>query len=455
MKINYFGGLLLLLLAFAGCSSGDDTPSAYIKASFSVADSIDASGDYSGIGLTIIKRDSLNADSDTLFHQLTDSSGVLSGRVQFPEKRQYAAIISRNDRNLDRIALILADDDTLNISAELPGIQNTLQVASREHDAMDDYRRITRGYQRVMAYARAGRISADSLGDELNKWSNLYWEVYQKNEETLASELAASESVRLLEGWNNEAMMERIRTLQDRDAFIGLGATYGKSYLAEIQGLDYTLSYLDTLKNNAKSEDTGMRVEMETIKLLYDSARVEEAKQQLEAFRQKYGQSEDVKQWAETIDYDLNYLSPGDTIPSFSFQVNGQLVSRDSLVGTPYILEITTLANRLYQEQYDRTVAIHSLYKNFGLQVVTIPLDDSQVTVDAFFEARGIQPWPVAPANAFEREELLNQFNIRVVPTRFLIDRNGEIIRKYVGREYEDVIQGIQTIIKQQEEAAS
>lgn len=454
MKIQYSGVIVLMLFAFWGCTAEDETPTVFVKASFSVSDSIDATGDYSGIGLTIVQRDSLNADSDTLFHQLTDTTGYLSGAVQFPEKRQYAAIISRNNRNLGRIALILAEDDTLNISAELPDIQGSLEIASREHDAMEDYRRITRGYQRVMAYAQAGRLSADSLGIELNKWSNLYWEIYQKNKGTLASELAAAESVRLLEGWSNEAMMEKIRSLQNEDAFIGLGATYGRNYLAENRGLEYTLQYLDTLKNNAGSEDTGMRVEMEIIKLLYDSARVEEAKTLLQDFQKQYVQSEDAKQWAETISYDLNYLSPGDSIPSFSFQINGQTISRDSLLGTPYILEITTLANRLYQNQYDRTVAIHSLYKNFGLQVVTIPLDDSQVTVDAFFEARSVRPWPVAPARAFEREELLNRFNVRVVPTRFLIDRNGKIVRKYVGREYADVIQGIQTIIKQEETAS-
>lgn len=454
MKTTHLGVFLLLTMGMLSCSQTEQNPTAHIRGTFSVADSIDATGDFSGIGLTIISRDSANANPDTLFHQLTDSTGHLSGRASFPEKRQYAAIISRNGRNLGRFGVILAKDDTLTISAELPGIQQTLEITSREHKAMEDYRRITRGYQRVMAYARAGRLSGDSLGTELNKWSDLYWQVHQNNEGTLASEMAAAESVRLLEGWNDETMMAKIRSLQNQDPYISLGATFGKTYLAESRGLDYTLQYLDTLQNNAHSKDTGMRVKMERIKLLYDSARVEKAKELLQNFQQQYKDKEDVRQWAQDISYDLNYLSPGDTIPSFSFRLNGQIVSRDSLNGTPYILEITTLANRLYQEQYDRTVAIHSIYKNFGLQVVTIPLDESQVTVDAFFEARGVRPWPVAPAQSFEREVLLERFNIRVVPTRFLIDRDGKIIRKYVGREYADVIQGIQTIIKQEPTAS-
>ncbi|NGP76820.1 TlpA family protein disulfide reductase [Balneolaceae bacterium YR4-1] len=449
MKIYKLTAILLLISALIGCSGNDEFKTAFIEGSFSVADSIDSSRDFSGIGLTIVKRDSSNADADTLFHQVTDSTGKFRGEARFKDRRQYSALISRNERNLARFGLILADRDTIKIRGELPNLENSIEVESREHNAMEVFQRINRGFQRVAAFAQAGRLTGDSLNTELNKWSNLYWEVYQNHEGTLASQMAASESVRLLQGWNDEAMMSKIRSVQDKDELVSLGATYGKSYLAGEKGLDYTLQYLDTLQNNSNSQDSEMRVTMERIKLLYDSARVEQAKQLLLQFEQSYPENRNAQSWAEAISYDLNYLSPGDTIPSFSFEVNGNTFSRDSLMGTPYILEITTLANRLYQDQYDRTVAIHSLYKNFGLQVITIPLDNSQVTVDAFFEARGIKPWPVAPAQAFERQELLELFNVRVIPTRFLIDRQGRIIRKYVGREYTDVIQGIQTIIKQ------
>lgn len=454
MKIYRLTAVLLLIAALTGCSGDDELKTALIEGSFSVSDSIDNSNDFSGIGLTVIKRDSSNADADTLFHQVTDSTGKFRGQARFRDRRQYSAIISRNDQNLARFGLILADRDTIQISGELPNLENSIEVTSREHDAMEVFQRINRGFQRVAAFVQAGRLTGDSLNTELNKWSDLYWEVYQNHRGTLASQMAASESVRLLQGWNDEAMMKKIRSVQDKDELVSLGATYGKSYLAGDKGLDYTLQYLDTLQNNTDSEDSGMRVTMERIKLLYDSARVDQAKQLLQEFEENYRNNRNAQSWAEAISYDLNYLSPGDTIPSFSFKVNGNTFSRDSLMGTPYILEITTLANRLYQDQYDRTVAIHSLYKNFGLQVITIPLDNSQVTVDAFFEARGIKPWPVAPAQAFKRQELLELFNVRVIPTRFLIDREGRIIRKYVGREYTDVIQGIQTIIKQDNTAS-
>ncbi|MDZ7714696.1 MAG: TlpA disulfide reductase family protein [Balneolaceae bacterium] len=438
--------VIIITIAFIfGCSSEPEVNEAVINASFTVADSIDSSGDYSGIGLTIVHKDSANASADTLFHAVTDSAGTLKGTARFSERNEYLSYISRNGRNLARVGLILADKDTLDIKAEFPGIEQTFTVSSREHDAMNVYQRVNRSFERVRAFMQAGRVSQDSIGIELQKWSDIYWEVYKDYEGTLASQMGASESIRLLQGWNNEQMMERIKQVRENDDLVGLAATYGKDYLAEQEGLDYAVSYLDTLYKITEGKQAKMQIQMEQIKLLYDSAKVEAAKTRLASFNDQFEGNKQAQDWAENISYDLNYLAPGDTIPSFLFRENGQTISRDSLIGTPYILEITTLSNRLYQQQYDRTVVIHSIYKNYGLQIITLPLEDSQVTVDAFFEER-IKPWPVADANAFDRAKLLEDFNIQLIPTRFLIDAEGKIYRKYVGREYQDVIQGIQAL---------
>ncbi|MBN2733122.1 MAG: hypothetical protein JXR26_11895, partial [Balneolaceae bacterium] len=76
----------------------------------------------------------------------------------------------------------------------------------------------------------------------------------------------------------------------------------------------------------------------------------------------------------------------------------------------------------------------------------TIPLDTSQVTINAFFQQH-VKPWPVASANAFDVNALAKTFNIKNVPVRFLVDRQGRIAHRYIGREYGNVIQGIQQIV--------
>lgn len=446
MHKNRIFFLLLIVWIGWGCSSKSGEKQAVIQGKFSVADSATQSQTFLPTEITIVHRDSAGATPDTLFHAVTDSSGAFSGRAHFKEKGQYPVYLTHNGNQLGRFGLILAPNDSVRIEGQFPDMASTLTISSREHNAMRKYQRLNSGFQRVSRFIQAGRLTGDSLQQELLKWSNLYMDLYENNKGTRAAELAVSESVRLLSGWKNELMMKRIRKVQQNDRLIELGLSYGKNYMAQSKGLDAALAYLDTLAKITDSKIPRMRIRMNRIQLLYDSARVREAQNHLEQFQTKYSDDSLATKWAKSISYDLNYLSPGDTIPSFSFTQNGQIISRDSLKGTPYILEITRLTNKLYQEQFDRTVVIHSIYKNFGLEVVTLPLDESQITVDAFFEER-VKPWPVADAKTFDRKELLDRFNVRLIPTRFLVDRNGKIVRKYVGREFQDVIKDIQTIV--------
>jgi len=448
--------MLLLLVAAAACSteSEPEDPTALVKGRLTVADSVDASGDYSGIEVAIISKDSAQAQADTLFYQVTDSSGHFSGTARFPAPRFYALLIDRNQRRIHQSSIILADGDTVQVEGVLPRLDQTLTIRSREHEALETFRRVDRGYNRVTNFiSRTGQLKGDSLITELKKWANLYWDVYEEQMGTIAGRMAASESIRLLSYLDGNRMLEKLRRIRGNDTLANLAIEYGTDYLAENRGLDYSMAYLDTLESISRDSNISMNIQQKRIKLLYDSARIDEAEQRLARFKEMFGKNRNVSNWIESMEYDLTYLSPGDSIPSFSFMYRGAEISRDSLLGTPYILEITLLSNRLYQEQYDRTYVIHNIYQNYGIEVVTIPLDQSQVTIDAFFEERE-RAWPVATADAFDRNNLIETFNIRLVPTRFLVDRNGTIVRKYIGEEYQDVVQGIQTLIQTEEPAS-
>lgn len=441
----YWLGIFCTLMILAGCSS-DPEPSAFVEGQIS-----DTEENASQIHVTIVHQDSAIGETDTLYHQTTDTAGYFSGSATVPSTQEYTLQVSRDDQSLAGTSLILADGDTVRLNAELPDFNGTLDVSSREQQAMEVFNRVDNGFERIARFAELGQITGDSLEIELNKWSDLYWQVYEDNQQTLAGQYAVAEAVRLLSMVDGSEMMAKIRRIQDEDELADIATIYGKDYLARNNGLDHTLAYLDTLQQNTELSESNMRIQMERIKILYDSARSEEAMERLAQFQEEFSDDQNAQRWAESVEYDLSYLAPGDTLPPFSFQDNGRVVSRDSMVGRPYILEITNLANSLYQEQYDRTVVIHSIYKNFELEIVTIPLDPSQITINAFFEER-MKPWPVASADDFDREELMEEFNITQLPTRFLIDREGKIVRKFVGTEFDDVIASIKTLISQEEE---
>jgi thiol-disulfide isomerase/thioredoxin len=449
MDIRKVFYLVFLTTILSNCSSEPELEKAILEGKFSVADSIDNTGDYSGIQLIITYQENVDAAIDTLFNKETNKDGIIKGKVEFPRKNIYPVFIKRNGNQVGATQFILADKDTLKFSGELPGLDKNFELSSREQNAMDTFNRINRGFNRVTAYINAGAVEDSLLYDEVLKWSDLFWEVAQKNPNTLAANLSTSESVRLLDIIDKDKMMKRIDESLENEDMIFVAVNYGFPHLSDKNGLNNGISYLDSLADLTNDEDLILGLEQKKIEVMYDSSRVEEAKLALEQFEKKYKNKANAMGWAKNIGYDLAYLAPGFRVPSFSFVTQeGDSVNSSTLLGKPYIIEITPVASRLYQNQYDRTMVIHQIYQNYDLEIFTIPLDRSEVTVNAFFDER-IKHWGVAAFGTFDIQELIEKFNVTDVPTRILIDQNGNIVRKYVGREFTDVIQGMNTVVNQ------
>lgn len=444
LNMRQFALYLLVAISIitAACSNEPKPLQTVVKGNISVADSVDDSGDFSGIEVSIIARDSSNAFTDTLFNEQTDASGSFMGTVTFPEKRYYNLFISRNGTNLGSIGAILSDGDTLTVTAELPGLNQTLTLSSREHKAMETLARVERGFQRIGAFARSGVLPDSQLLDETQKWSDLYWEVFEKHPKTIASFLAAEKSASIVSSFDQQKMLERIDAALPADYMFNVALSLAKPYIAQTQGFEAASSYLDSLVQISGNETIKEAIKRDKIMMYFDSSRVKEAKNLLAKYEEQYSSS-DSKKWARRIRYDLNYLAPGVMIPDFSFvTLNGDTVSNTSLSGDVYILEISPLANPEYQNDYDRTVIIHEIYKNYGLKIFTVPLDESPLTVDGFFEERR-KLWSVAELGSFDVQDMIQKFNVVQVPTRFLIDENGVLIRKYERGEFQEVIQGL------------
>lgn len=432
-----------VIVLISACSDEPKMPKTFVEGIITVSDSLDDSGDYSGIGITILNPDSTGNLSDTLFNTTTNKEGKFSGYVTFPERRYYPVMISRNNRDLQQIPVILADNDSLSITMELPDIRSTLELQSNEHEAMKTLNRVERGFQRVSLYARGGALTDSALFEEIKRWSDLYWEVYEKHENTLAAYMAAEKSADLLNSWNKEEMLRRIDEALPAEYMIGVALNFGKPYIAESRGFEAAASYLDSLNQLTDNKRVKEVIERNKIQLYFDSSRVKEAKNLLNAYENTYTESSASKKWARRIRYDLNFLAPGMNVPDFNFVTQaGDTVTNRVLEDDVYILEFSPLANAEYQNDYDRTLIIHEIYKNYGLKIFTIPLDQSEVTVNAFFEERR-KGWPVAKIGSFDVQDIIQKFNVVQIPTRILIDQNGVIIRKYERAEFEDVIQGL------------
>jgi glutathione peroxidase-family protein len=449
MKITHLFYLVLITVFITNCSSDPKWETALLDGKITVADSVDNSGDYSGIEVIITYQESIDSEIDTLFNKKTNKSGVVQGKVKFPEKAVYPVFLKRNGAQLAATQFILADKDTISFTGELPDLNQNFKVDSREHRAMNTFNRIDRGFKRVSAFIEAGAVADSLIYDEVYKWSEIFWEVAQKNENTIASDLAASESVRLLNIIDKDLMIKRIDEALNQEGRIFIAANYGFPQVSKVKGIEKGVEYLDSLIALTDNDDVILTLKQQKIEAYFDSSKVEEAKSSLEIFEKEYKTETSAMEWAKIIGYDLAYLAPGYRVPNFSFNTQeGDSVNAASLIGKPYILEITPVASRLYQDQYDRTVVIYQIYQNYGLEIYTIPLDRSEVTVKAFFEDR-VKHWSVASFDTFDIQKLIETFNVTDVPTRILVDKKGNIVRKYVTTEFTDVIQGMNNIINQ------
>jgi len=448
--------IIILVLAgfvFASCSS-DPEPEigTIIQGQITVDPEIDPTLDYSGIELLIGFTGVQGDVTDTLYIARTDTAGNFSGTARVDQNGIYPMIVSRNNNRAGIVNLVLAKGDTVHISAVLPSFNETIAIQSVEHDEFERYERLQRNFNRVVQYINTVGMSQDSVETEIFKWSDLFWDFHGQTEAAYAAERSAVTSVSILEGFDNDLMISRSDSIMTRfnrlpdDLRVQL-----TRYYAEQEGLDSSIAFLDRLDGGADSEDRQMQIRMEKIELLYDSARSDNAETLLSDFKQTFSGNEMAMQWAENKTYDLATLAPGRSFPEFSFTTTtGETVSNETLDGTAYLLEITRFDNPLYQSQYEQTVVIQQIYSTFGLEIVTIPLATSSVALEAFFDER-VKLWDVVEPGSFDAEELVEKYNIQQLPTRFLVNDQGTIIKRYVGAEYDTVIQGLQNILTQEQ----
>lgn len=449
MRSNKFLLQALLILLIVSCSKKESEMfrSAEISGIMTVDEQLARGDDFSGIRLLTTLQTS-DGVTDTLFNAVTDSMGYFSGTAVFPENDIYPVLISRNQNVFGVYNMIFADGDSIRITGSIPNISTSMEVESHENDVYRTFERVDRGFTRIANFINAGMISADSVGIEIQKWSDIYWEVYETYPDTYAGNLSAQNSISILRDWNDSLMVTRANEIIDSGGRLNPQTlNVLVDYYGETEGLDRAIGELDRIKERTTSSSQILDLEVQKIELLYDSSRTREANRLLEEFRNRYSSNRFAMEWAENISYDLEFLTPGYPFPEFSFvTINGDSVSNESMLGKPFLLEITRFENFLYQQQFNRTVSIHQIYKNFELEIITVPIGSSRVMLDAFFEERSLL-WSIVEPGSFDAEELINLLNINRVPTRFLIDREGNIIRRYIGNEYDDVVRGLQRII--------
>ncbi len=426
--------------------------SAQISGIITVDHNLDDTGDYSGIGVAIIEYDRSAERIDTLFYAVTDVNGMFSDNARFKERDEYVVSVTRNQRLISTATLVLSEGDDVEIRAEIPAFAETFRAKSRENNAVSDYRRVERNYNRVVDYINSGvaEVTQDTIPVLLRTWSDLYWSVDELHPNTLASETATLRSIEVIEGWDDELALARAKHgLANKKRFTADRASIAAGALTRLQGADQGLAFIDSLLQTGIPEEDAILLEMRKIEILVEHDQAEEALKLLAEFRENHGDDSTLEHWADIYSYDLQHLAQGMEAPFFELRLRDERTVRNSdFEGRYLLIEVVDLATPRYMTQHTLMNFFHEEVKD-EVQFLTVPTNESAITISAFYEERPSN-WPVAKAREVHRAELMDTFNVVVKPTRLLIDPDGKIVRKYTGTEFSIIEQDIRTLLNEE-----
>lgn len=442
-----FSFFLVVVMLSTACSKKTEFKH-LIKGKITVADSVDPSKDYSGIGYLVFRRDSTQK-ADTLFFAQTDSLGIFSGLVKTELKGIYPVYITRNNKILAYSSLILTQSDTIQIQAELPGYNQTEKILSKEYEAKDVFNRLNKNFERIAKYVNSGRVTPDTIPAILTSWSDFYWSVHRKYPETIAANDAISECFRLLSGSNDEKLLQRYDSLKIYPNLRVAFARVAADAIARTKGLEVAVNFLRDRQKEAPTPAQSLQVIRNEIELLADSNQYTRANELIKKHQNLFNTIKGAKSWATYFNKETGRLAPGKPLPHFKVKSEKDSVSNETFAGKVFVLEVAGLSSELYLSEFGELNSLYPIYSIKGVDWFTIPLDP-QAAIDAFRDEQ-LPNWRLADAHNFDTYPLMDSLNVIQIPTRFLIDKKGNIIRKYKPNEINRLLNDILKAVRVEE----
>ena len=125
-------------------------------------------------------------------------------------------------------------------------------------------------------------------------------------------------------------------------------------------------------------------------------------------------------------------------------ELDGKSIQLSGLKGKVVLLDFWATWCPPCQAEIPHFVALYAAYREKGLEIVGVSLDDGPEVVRSFVKQKGI-PYPVGLGS----QSLAQLYGgIRGIPTTFLIDKQGRIAKMYVGYQDKSVFESqIKTLL--------
>ncbi|MBM7094710.1 MULTISPECIES: thiol-disulfide oxidoreductase ResA [Alteribacter] len=130
-------------------------------------------------------------------------------------------------------------------------------------------------------------------------------------------------------------------------------------------------------------------------------------------------------------------VDAGDTAPDFALEdMDGNLVHLDELKGKGVYLTFWATYCTYCRDKMEYLKEYHEEYKEKGVEVVALNVDESTVQVQRFLDRHNV-PY----TNVIDRGmKVSNAYGVNSLPAVLLIDENGSVIERQVGGKTEQQV---------------
>lgn len=422
--------LLGLVLLGSACRQSGPQVQSYLEGRITVASHVDTSSDYSNFRVLAIRAEGRRID--TLGHAVTDREGRFRTTVSAPEQGIYSLTVwgRRGEERLGTTNYVVAPGDSGTLTAELP-LERPLRVDSPENLALLGYQNTMSMHRRMLTRRlQTGTSRPTALVQSIRQSSSILWSLQDNYPGTYASQIAAVESISLLEGWNDSLVVARARQIDPTNPRFLDAARLARRAEAHLRGQRAALDLLDSFEARATTSEQQAGVQALRIQAFLDSAQTEAALSAAQRLKSDHPHTQ-WAEWANRAQYEAEHLMPGMTAPDLTFRtLSGDSLSLQTLRGHPVILEYYRPGNDTYERQLAARNATYDSTRADSVSFVSISTEPDSIVNRTYLNDLN-PPGHQVIAPKGPDDPLVRRYNVVDVPTHFLIDAEGRIVGQY------------------------
>jgi len=426
--------LFLGSLQLVGCTQPPvetDPVQAYLEGQIQVRADVDSIPDFAGFEV-FIPHDTGDG-VDTVGFAVTDSTGQFAMKLGAPYDGVYPLIIGRRGVLLREDEIIVADGDSTTLQAEFPMGNRLLRLTSSENSAWMAYKNTKALYnQTLLRLLQQESYDQGAVDRSVMQAVSILWSLQNTYPGTMGANIAALESAVMLDGRNDSLLIARMQQLDPTISGFTELARAARRATARMEGQEAAIQLMQDLQTRVDDENLKAAFQTEIVVAHLDSLQREDAlaaARQLEAL---YPTS-DWLNWGERAVYELENLMPDMPAPGFVATTReGDTISLDSLRGQVVILEFYEPNNQFFQQQLALRNAMYNALNDNGLEIISVSVHPDSVLNDALFDGNEFPGQHIYAQGGLDGS-LARLYNVNVLPTRYVIDRDGVIVGKFSG----------------------